>query len=903
MNYSKRGTAERLRNTQSASQKLKTKAGVTLLEILFISVLLVGAVGVSTALGFYQGIIDNAPDIRDIDVSPDGFATNIYDRNGNLIQTLVEAGSNRELRSYADFPEDLIDAFVAIEDERFWAHQGIDIKGIIRAAVLGLSSGHFNQGGSTITQQLIKNNVFDGGAERNFGERVIRKLQEQYLAMQLEENLSKQIILEYYLNTINLGSNTLGVQAASKRYFNKDVSDLTLSECAVIAAITQSPYTLNPISHPERNAERRSQVLQNMYEQGKITKAEWDEALADDVYARIQDVNTVVIESSSPYSYFVDELIRQVSSDLQTKLGYTEAQAKSKLYSGGLKIITTQDPDVQAAVDAAINNPENYINSRGEYLEDISISYQLTITHADGSTTNYSEGHIKQYYRTVKEQPTFQLIFNNEEEIQACIEEFKNYVLETGEEGDTIWGENLNITLQPQMSMVVMEQGTGQVAAIIGGRGEKTASLSLNRATRTPRQPGSTFKVLAAFAPALDSCDATLATTYYDEPYSYFDQPIVNWWGSVYGGYGSIREAIVYSSNILATRCLMETVSPELAMQYLKNFGFTTLDDERDTGLTLALGGITNGVTNLELTAAYAAIANGGVYTEPIFYTKILDNNGKILLSNEPKTREVISEEAAWLLTDAMHEGASIHTQYYQDKRVSSSGLDVNITDMYTAVKSGTTTGARDIWLVGFTPYYTAAVWAGYDESITMENMHTGSFHKAIWKEVMEAIHAGKENPGFPKPSTVVSAQICRLSGKLAIEGICDNDPEDSTVREEYFAADAVPTEYCTHHVAVTICADSGQLAGESCPYERRVERVFRIVPEESGATSDTPYALPQDFLDNNVCYIHSGGYFPEGQDLWWAGTYDIPSVDENSEGWEEPPPQENGEDGQEGQE
>lgn len=889
MNYSKRGTAERLRNTNSTSLKLKTKAGVTLLKILVISVLLLGAVGVSTGLGFYQGIIDNAPDIRDIDVSPDGFATNIYDRDGNLIQTLVEAGSNRELRSYADFPQDLVDAFVAIEDERFWIHQGIDIKGIIRAAVLGLSSGHFNQGGSTITQQLIKNNVFDGGAESNFGDRVIRKLQEQYLAMQLEENLSKEIILEYYLNTINLGSNTLGVQAASQRYFNKDVSDLTLSECAVIAAITQSPYSLNPISHPERNAERRNQVLKNMYEQGKISKEEWDEALADDVYARIQDVNTVIIESNTPYSYFVDELIRQVSSDLQTKLGYTETQAKNKLYSGGLKIITTQDPAVQAAVDSAVNNPENYKNTRGEYLSDISISYQLTITHADGTTTNYSEGHIKQYYRTVKEQPTFQLIFNNEEEIQTCIEEFKNYVLETGEEGDTIWGENLNITLQPQMSMVVMEQGTGQVVAIIGGRGEKTASLSLNRATRTPRQPGSTFKILAAFAPALDNCGATLATTYYDEPYSYYDQPIVNWWGSLYGGYGSIREAIVYSSNILATRCLMETVTPELAMQYLKNFGFTTLDDERDTGLTLALGGITNGVTNLELTAAFAAIANSGVYTEPIFYTKILDNNGKILLSNEPETREVISEEAAWLITDAMHEGATIHAQNYQGQRVASSGLDMNLPGMYTAVKSGTTTNTRDIWLVGFTPYYTAAVWAGYDESITMKDMHTGSFHKAIWKEVMEAIHAGKEDPGFPKPSTVVTQQICGLSGKLAIEGVCDMDPEGSQVHEEYFASDSVPTEYCTHHVKVTICADSGQLAGRECPLDHQVERVFRIVPEGSGPSSDTPYALPQDFLNNNVCHIHSGGYYPEGEDLWWAGTYDLsPPDDTGQQDWPE---------------
>ncbi len=586
MNFSKRGTTERLKNTSSLSGKLKNKIGVTILSLILLSILFVGAIGISTGIGVYQSIIDNAPDIDDIDVSPDGFATNIYDRDGNLIQTLVEAGSNRELVSYSELPQDLIDAFVAIEDARFWTHQGIDIKGIFRAGVLGLMKGEFDQGASTITQQLIKNNVFDGGAESNFGDRLVRKLQEQFLALQLEKKLSKEIILEYYLNTINLGSNTLGVQAASQRYFGKDVSELNLSESATIAAITQSPYSLNPITRPEKNAERRAKVLSDMYEQGLISKEEWDTALADDVYARIQNVNTTVIESVSPYSYFVDELIDQVLEDLQSKLGYTETQAKKLLYSGGLKIITTQDPDVQAIVDAEVNDMSNYVNTKGDPLDALSFSYQLTITHADGTTTNYSEGHIKKYYRQVKGVSTFQLSFENEEEIHACIEEFKNYVLETGQEGDKIWGDNLDITLQPQTSMVVIEQSTGHVAAIVGGRGEKTASLSLNRATQSTRQPGSTFKVLAAFAPALDFCGSTLASVYYDEPYDYYGQTISNWWEDYYGGYGSIREAIIYSSNILATRCLMETVTPELGMRYLKNFGFTTMSDENDIGLT-----------------------------------------------------------------------------------------------------------------------------------------------------------------------------------------------------------------------------------------------------------------------------------------------------------------------------
>jgi penicillin-binding protein 1A len=613
-----------------------------------------------------------------------------------------------------------------------------------------------------------------------------------------------------------------------------------------------------------------------MYEQNMITQEEWDEALADNVYDRIQNVNiSVVEESSTPYSYFVDELIPRVISDLQTKLGYSEEQARKLLYSGGLKIYTTQDSSVQAIVDAAVNNPENYTNTKGELLDALSFTYQMTVTHADGTTTNYSEGHIKQYYHTEKGMPAFQLTFSTEEEILACIDEFEAYILETGEEGDTIWGHSYDITLQPQTSMVVMEQNTGYVAAITGGRGEKTTSLSLNRATQSTRQPGSTFKVLAAFAPALDACGSTLATTYYDEPYDYFGSTVNNWWGSYYGGYGSIREAIIYSSNILATRCLVETVTPTLAMSYLTSFGFTTLDPVNDLGYSLALGGITNGVTNLELTAAYAAIANGGVYTEPIFYTKILDNNGKVLINNEPETHRVIRETTAWLLADAMREETAVWMQNYTgesgEKTVASSGLDMNFGDMYVAGKSGTTTSTKDIWFTGFTPYYTATIWCGYDDSSSMESLSTGSFHRKIWKEVMEQINAGKENIGYPMPSGIVEAEVCSISGKLAVEGVCENDPEGTAIVTEYFTTGTVPTEYCDKHLAVSVCSASGQAAGSQCPLDSTYTRVFRVLPD-TATTADSYYALPQDILSGNVCYIHSGGSYPEGENLWWAG-------------------------------
>ncbi len=872
MNFSKHGTAEQLRTVNSSSQKMRSKISVFLIQAAVVMVVFLGACGISAGLGLYRSILDSAPDINEIDISPEGYATNIYDCDGNLIQTLVQEGSNREFKSYSEFPEDLINAFVAIEDERFWVHQGIDIRGIIRATVSGFTSGDFSQGASTITQQLIKNNVFDGGSEDNVGDRVIRKLQEQYLALELEENVSKEIILENYLNTINLGSNTLGVQAAANRYFNKDVSELTLSECAVIAAITQNPYAYNPITYPERNAERRAVVLEHMYEQGYITQEEWDEALADNVYDRIQDVNTVYAETSYVYSYFVDELISQVLSDLQSKLGYTESQAQKLLYSGGLKIYTTQDPEIQSIVDTEVNDPENYVTSSGKYMDELTFTYQLTITHADGTTTNYSEGNVRNYLREKTGNSSYMLHFDTEEEIYECIEEFVEYILETGEEGDEIWGQNVDITLQPQMSVVVMDQHTGYVLALTGGRGEKTASLSLNRATQSTRQPGSTFKVLADFAPALDTGLATLASTYYDEPYSYYGNTVSNWWGNYYGGYGSVREAIIYSSNILATRCLNETISPTLGIEYLKRFGITTLVDDLDAGYTLAMGGITNGVTNLELTAAYAAIANNGVYTQPIFYTKIVDNTGKIILSNEPETHQVVSESTAWLLTSAMIDETYSHSQSYTSSsggtKVVTNGINMNFNGMTIAGKSGTTTSTKDLWFVGFSPYYTVGVWSGYDDSSSMDSLNTSSFHRKIWRKIMEEINEDKEDIGFPQPDSVVTAQVCKISGLLAVPGLCDCDPAGSQVYTEYFDADNVPTQYCNLHVAYTICTESGQIAGSGCT--SITTRVFRVVPSYA-VTNDSAYAVPQDFLSGNVCYIHSGGYYPEGANLWWA--------------------------------
>lgn len=847
MNYGKNEVARKLQRSSSKTQKVASKLVLWLVKLVLVLFTVGIILSVSLGYGIFKGIIDAAPEIDVASIEPSGYATMVYDSKGNLTETLVKSGSNRLEATYEELPQCLIDAFVAIEDSRFWSHHGVDLRSMIRAAV-GILTNNPAGGGSTLTQQLIKNNIFAGGNEDSFGEKLERKLQEQYLAIQLEKIMDKEIILKNYLNTINLGNNTLGVKSAAKRYFGKDVSDLTLSEATVIAGITQNPTKYNPLSEKgqKNNEEKRRVILQYMYEQGKISKEDQEEALADDVYSRIQNVDLVAQESQNPYSYFTDELTEQVMTALQEKLGYTESQASNLLYAGGLSIYTTQDPDLQAIVDEEVNNPDNYD------VVYYSVDYRLSIQHEDETVTNYSDETMKTYYWTDLGQTSYDGLFKTKEEADAAIAAYKSAMTK---EGDTVLGEVVYYILQPQVSFVLMDQHTGYVKAVNGGRGTKEISLSLNRATNTLRQPGSTFKVLTAFAPALDTCGATLSTVYYDAPYTVGQKTFRNWYAKKgYMGYSTIRDGIVYSMNIVAVRCMMETVTPQLGVEYARNFGITSLT-ETDYNAATALGGITKGVSNLELTGAYAAIANGGIYTKPVFFTKILDHNGKVLLENEPQTKRVLKDSTAFLLTDALAESMESSRMYASPGvSLNSTSVPANIPGMSNAGKSGTTTSNVDIWFVGYTPYYTAGIWSGCDDNQKISAIGSStSYHKRIWKQIMARAHEGLADTGFPVPDSIETASVCRKSGMLPNPGVCEADPRGSAVYTEYFAKGTVPTQVCDHHVAITVCGESGGLPTEFCPLESRHSRTVLVTPEgESGGTDDSRYAMP------GPCTVHT---------------------------------------------
>ena len=569
MNYGKSNLSRRKKQISSKKKRKKKRVGVRFFKALIICFLLLIVIG-AAGIGIYvKKVIDNTPEVTAKDIMPQGYTTNIVDSNGTLLEQLKDSDSNRVYKKYDEISPYMGKAFVAIEDERFFKHNGIDIQGIIRAGVNGVAHGfHFTEGASTLTQQLIKNNVFPNFINESKYQRIERKIQEQYLALKIEKEMSKEEILEAYMNTINLGQGCLGVQTAAQRYFNKDAKDLTLSECAVIAAITQSPSNLNPVSSPENNAKRREKVLKNMKEQGFITKDEYDEAMADNVYDRISETasNTT---ASKPYTYFIDAVINQVVDDLVTEKSYTETQAYNLLYSGGLTVNVTQDADIQAICDDEVANVGDYLNGDTEY----GLDYALTIHRADGSSENYSKEQLASYIQTAWGYDT-PLLYGSEEAAQEAVDAFKSTLNIDEAGGDTV-DERIELSPQPQTSVVVMDQYTGQVKAIVGGRGEKNSSLSLNRATDSARQPGSCFKILAAYAPALNEGKITLATTIDDEEYEYKNGQSVNNWDKKYIGPTRVRYGIEHSMNVLAVKTLTDYVGETESYDYLLDFGFT----------------------------------------------------------------------------------------------------------------------------------------------------------------------------------------------------------------------------------------------------------------------------------------------------------------------------------------
>lgn len=655
--------------------------------------------------------------------------TIVYDAEGNVIAEL-SGKENRKIITLADMSEYLPKAFVAIEDERFYKHQGVDIKRTAAATVTYITnSGTSNFGGSTITQQLVKNITNEKQSVGTAG--MQRKIKEMSRAYQIEKMITKDQILELYLNLIPLaasGGDICGVETASMFYFNKSAKDLTIEECAFIAGVTHSPSQYNPYKenpNTDRIKSRTKTVLAKMKELNYISGDQYNAAVAKvDEGLPFQKGE---LPNSTIKSYFISAAVEQVVDELVEEKGMSREYAKSRVYSGGLKIYTTQIGSVQQAVET-------------EYKSDKYVKPGKTEANANGHT---------------------------------------------------------------QSAMVIIDHKTGKVIGCMGGLGTDVDAIGINR-INSLRQPGSSIKPIGVYGPALEK-GIINASTIYDNSYTVFgknyDPPNAT---KAKSGLCTIRDALEVSSNIVACKVITE-VGPDNAIDFMRQLGVTSLvkasesSANNDSNLSTALGGVTYGISTLEMAAAYAAIANNGMYIEPTFYTKVEDSSGNIVLECSQETRRVMSEGNAYVMQNLLKQ--PVEGGNGTAKVCKMSNMDVG-------AKTGTTNDQYDLWLCGFTHYYTAATWFGYDHNEYV-NTSGGSPATLIWDSVFEKIHEGLEGKRFEQPSNVVTAKVCRTSGKCATSSC-------TSTYTEYFVEGAVPGK-CEGHNSFTVCTESKKLATEFC--------------------------------------------------------------------------------------
>lgn len=657
--------------------------------ILFIIIVAVIIVAISLGVSAYTWKV----------LSEDMFVnehSTVIDKEGNVIAEL--GNEQKKIKTdISEMPQYLLDAYVSIEDERFYSHHGIDIKRTGGAILTYITHfGNSSYGGSTITQQLVKNLTGDDTGS------ITRKVKEWWKAFLLESYFSKEEILEMYLNVIYVGPNIYGVGAGAEYYFSKDVSDLSLAECAYLAGINNSPNSYNPFGESDNEElieDRILTVLQKMLELEKISENEYNEA-EQEVKDGL-DFNKGNIETGDIiYSYHTDALITEAINDLSEKKNISSEFAQNYLYLAGATIYSTQNSEIQDKVE-------------NEFLKQ-----QYVLYSSDGETTS-------------------------------------------------------------QAAMVIMNHQTGEVLACTGGLGEKETFRGLNRATQSQRQTGSSIKPLAVLAPGIDRKTFTASTIYNDKKTTFSGnyEPGNN---SGYLGETTVRRALESSQNIPFVE-MMEQVTPKRAISYLENMGITSLTAE-DESLALALGGLQHGITPLEMAGAYATIANDGVYIKPTFYTTIVNNKGRSVIEAKQEKRTVFSEQVAFILKQLLKQ--PVEGNYGTATYCSISGIDV-------AAKTGTTDENYDKWLCGFTPYYTAVTWYGFDnnESIYYYNQNPAGI---IWANVMRSVHNGLTGARFTEPSWITREEICADTGMLARTG-CKN------TYTEYYLWGTEP-DMCTKH-------------------------------------------------------------------------------------------------------
>lgn len=791
-------------NQESGSNKNKKKKlppskTKKFFKYFFLTILITGLLLSVVGVGYVVAVIKTAPAL-DVESIHDLNQTSMYyDNKGDVIDN-IPTQEERYKISYEEIPQNLINAYIAIEDERFMTHPGIDVKRIIGAALRDVKVILTGEGGvhgaSTLTQQLIKNTLlFEEASNENKADSgplasVNRKIKEIYLALKLEKVLSKEEIITAYLNTIPLGGYVYGVEAASRYFFGKNAIDLSLAECAYIAGITQAPsyysaYNTEAKDYPNTYIDRTETVLMKMLELGSITKEEYDSAYT------FTAENQFVFEPISTdykvkYEWFIYPALEQVRNDLKEKYKYTDEEVNTLFVNGGLKIYTTLDTAMQDAVQAVLDDRNN-------------LDVDWNTNPDDAMTYDDNNGNGVQ----------------DEDEI--------SYPL-------------------LQAAATVMDYRTGKVLALVGGRGEQPPH-SINRAYDDLKPIASTTKPLTVYGPGIDTKIITAATPLDDSPVS---SSILNKYGfgtlnnynGKFDGFITARDGIAFSKNITSVK-LVDKIGMDTAIEYGEKAGIVYNDVSKTSMSAVALGQHDNspkdrdGGNTTILASAFGSFGNNGVRNEPILYTKVEDATGKVILEKEPKATQLFSPQTAYIMYDILKGPIT---------RFDAGGA--RFSDVPVAGKTGTTDKVDAFWFAGLTPYYSGSVWIGYDMPQPMSGVSSSAAD--LWGKVMAQVHQGLEYKEIEKPSGIVNATICIDSGKLATD-LCNQDQRGNRVRAEMFIEGTQPNSVCDVHVKVKVNKNNNKLATDNTPKNLVEEKVFIKKENASKYAADFPYVVPTE--------------------------------------------------------
>lgn len=787
----------------------------TTIRLSFVLALCVALALLGAVVGIAKAFVDTAPTLDLAALDAQDKTSFIYDSQGNLI-TDYKGTEDRIMVSIDEIPEMLQNAFIAVEDARFYEHNGVDVKRIVGALVANFTSGS-TQGGSTITQQLIKQTVLS--SEQSYK----RKLQEAYLAMELETRYTKKQILESYLNTIFLGGSYYGVRVAAYGYFGKSLDQLTLRECAMLAGLTRSPNYYNPRSNfytrntegsstPDITNNRTDYVLRQMRENGLITAQQYNAAL---------DRSTASVLEKSPastdmyaYPHYVEYAISDVVDTFLNLNGLEDTSAnryamENKLRTGGYSVYLCLDTEIQEIVEDTLANWSNYPRLR------------------DPSDKVYQSRNSDGTYTEIE---------------------------------------------QPQAAACVFDYRTGELKAIVGGRYKPTTRKTLNRASGMTMPVGSSIKPLTVYAPAID-LGASPASIAYNMPV-----PISGWkdssgkdsWPKNYGGGGykgpqSFRSALRNSYNTAAAQILMTYVGVSRSVEYLHLMGIPDKNINADP-FGLALG--SSGLTPVQMAVAFGTIANKGVYQQPLSFSRIVDSNGNVVVDmhQQQDRHQVFKPSTAYLVVDMLKEAVQ-----------SGTGTKAKISSQVVAGKTGTNSDSKGVFFAGMTGWYSGSVWIGHDNYKALSSKATGGNAAApLWQSFMEKIHKAKNLDsreiidGTPSDYNLVRVTTCGVSGQLATDA-CYNDVNGYKTITDYWSADSVPTAYCSMHKSVSVCTESGLLATDYCPSYSVETRGIVLIPrghplyDYIDAYGDTIRKYLGEFatlkstndIANHICQIH----------------------------------------------